>query len=240
MKTYVLLMTVLLLAACSAPGPATQTDANLNYLEGIETDYSMRLEDLPGSDTLDPDTAMREALIAGDGDVFVAAALFQRGRYVTMDLIVLNHTEDIVHIERGDLRIVDHEGHWLSPVQDWNGAEDHGLRAKSYRSVQPMPYDTTSDLSGTFFDPSAMESAGAARKAIRQPSANRIPRNARQVDTAWHNGSDGEAANTPQEVDIPGREGGTYWAYWEAEDVSYPLTAFVMLEGRHMVFRFQK
>jgi hypothetical protein len=241
-----LLVALVLLAGCAPHGTAPGNDPSVTYLDGVETEYSYRLENLPGSEVLGPDTSMRNGLIAGDGEVFVASALFESDGYFTMDLIVLNHTDVPVHLERKDVRLVDHKGRWLKPVGDWRGAEHVGLRGKSQasRSAQwtggPDPAFDASPRYGSLVDPGSMDGEMGNRQKTPADTAprNRLKPTQRRWDPPVEGATD--PAGAPQELVVDGNVGRTWWAYWQGQDVAYPLTAFVMLEGRHLVFRFQR
>lgn len=250
MRTFALPFVLTLVAACSPSGtstPRTEVEGGreeVTYLRGVESEYSMRLEDLSSEELLGSDTAMREALIAGDGDYYVAAALFRHDDYLTLDLIVLNHSADDLQIERSDLRLVDERGQWLTPVEDFDGAYRYGLRGKRANTSVAAFFDApTSGLSKeSVISPDVMEGTGSSQWKSRTRSE--IPRTRRPVgdDTTWRGATDPvqRSPNAPDVLTVGSREGRAYWGYWRAEGLSPPLTAFVMLEDRHLIFRFDR
>jgi hypothetical protein len=239
-----LLIVILSLAACSpAGGPRPRTDADgVTYLRGVESEYSMRLDDLSSKDILAPDTAMRDALIAGDGEYYVAAALFQHEQYLTLDLIVLNHSKRPLEVDRSDLRIVDEQGDWLVPVDDYVDADQYGLRGKGTVQTSSSLLDAPSSASSNESTVSTEAVDGATQ--WKSGFAKEPPRNRRipGADAAWRGAADPlqRAPNAPPVLRVASQEGRAYWGYWEAKDITYPLTAFVMLDDRHLIFRFDR
>jgi hypothetical protein len=241
---------LLLLAACSPAGESTpRTDVagvseGVTYLRGVESEYSMPLEKLSSREVLAPDTAMRDALIAGDGEYYVAAALFRHAEYLTLDLIVLNHSESSLKIDRSDLRIVDSKGNWLSPVDDYEDAYLYGLRGKQDDASALAFYDApTNALSQeSMMSPDVIGGTGSTQWKSG-PSGQSAP-NRRPVgsDAEWHGAADQLhlAPNAPSAVTVKSQEGRAFWGYWQAEALEFPLTAFVMLEDRHLIFEFDR
>lgn len=241
------LLAIALLVGCAPHGPTVGTDPGVTYLEGVETEYSYRIEDLPGSEVLGPDTSMQKGLIAGDGEVYVATALFESDGYLTMDLIVLNHTGEEIQLARDDLKLVDHRGRWLTPVGDWRGAEQVGLRGKTQanRSATwtggPDPAFDSPVPGGSLVDPGSMDAEmGNRQKMPTDQRTNARPRSV--TPERWDPPVDPrrDRAGATSELVVDPHAGRTWWAYWQAHDLAYPLTAFVMLEDRHLVFRFQR
>ena len=233
------------LAGCSATTRGVHHDPaqaeGVMTLTGVTSDYSIRLAELPKYDELDSDSSMREGLVAGDKAVHVAVAAFEVKSYLALDLIVNNREDLPLEIERADVRLVDSKGQWMVPIDDFPGAEQYGLRGRSYHPDPNVPYDGLglydSDATPDALGYHSVSSNGKSSRQIpvSEPSS-RVQGNG-PIYTSWN----GQAPVAPQTLKVPGGEGRAWWVYWRHDrEPAFPLTAFVTVEGRHMIYIFDK
>ncbi len=235
---------VLVLAGCSASKGGVQHDPaeveGATTLSGVTSDYSIRLAELPRYEELGPRSSMLEGLVAGDKTVHVAVAAFEVTPYLALDLIVNNLQNIPLRIDRSDVRLVDSKGQWMSPVDDFPGAEKYGLRGRSYRPDPTVPYDglglydpeTTPDAMGYASSPST----GKGSQNLPAAQSSRV-NDSGPVYLGWNE----QAPTAPPTLKVPGGEGRAWWVYWRYEEEPvFPLTAFVTVEGRHMIFVFDE
>lgn len=241
-STLALCLGLSLLVGCApqtAPSPNSAVDAapSAIYLEGISSNYSRPLRELPGEERLPASSAMWDAMISGDGETFVAATAFRQDRYVGMDLIVLNRGEADLLIERDDVRVFDANGQRLSPVHDFAGAEQIGLRGRGESATPSFLYETPVSFQD---DPStsAMPAADAKSNSV-EPTGTRMRSDGMSWRALENSPRPGRVA--PRTLQVRAGDGRAWWAYWSAEEpIEYPLTAFVMFEGdRQLQFQFR-
>jgi hypothetical protein len=234
---------LLIVAGCATtPAPTSQPQADAaQYLRGLESEYVVRLESLPAEKSLPKDSVMRAALISGDADVYVTAALFRSDEMFCMDLIVLNHDEQPVEIGRADLKLVDGDGRFLASVNDFAGADKLGLRSRRKRNTKDLPAAAPPEWSANTQASGMGEVGSNDQKSQRAPQARPMPNSAALND--WGQLStraEAGAPNVPERISVDAEEGRAYWAYWQSsEELSYPLTAFVTMGDRHMMFQFE-
>ena len=238
---------IALLACSPAPAPpdTAAPGGAPEYLGGIETEWSVPIERLGDLDLLGPDSVMREALVAGDRDLLLAATVFRQDDVYTLDLVVLNKTGSSLRVERRDLHLLDAEGRWLSPLPDHPAGADHGLRgrgrAESTTAAAPLVlYD--------LFDPTRDErNAGPAARthaSISKDSAPRAGDRDRREDPLRHGAIDVELRSggvlhtSPVAVQVHDGDGKVFWGYFRDEDPRLPLTAMVLVNGQQYLFRF--
>ena len=237
-----LLLLAALTAGCAAGGPRPGADPGAEegtaYLQGISSDYSILLSEMPNHEALGPDTALRQGLIAGDGEIHVAAAAFRRADHFALDLIVNNRTAAPMQIRRADVRLVDAQGRWFTAVEDFAGAEQLGLRGKSARRARHFPYDGLG-----LYDPmqggeSLGYATGSSQKSpVQEPLAPTAGPTRGLVSLDWET----TTPVAPARLEIPAEAGRAWWAYWRAEtEPAFPVTAFVTVGGKHMIFLFEE
>lgn len=242
---------VLCLTGCAstAPAPGTQPARDSRapvYLNGISGESSIRIDRVRGNEVLGPDTAMKNGLIAGDNSMHVAAALSRSGEFLTLDLIVLNHADRPLVIRRSDITMVDRDGRWLTPVNDWVGASEVGLRNRARTQEEPLLSTATAPLGGS--DPrfgsgptfsSVGPTSNSKSAASAEPRSNaRLRANDTSSDPMNTTDRASRVGNVPATLRVASHEGRSYWAYWQAEQITFPVTAFLMLDNRHVVFEF--
>lgn len=233
-------------AACSPNTSSVDTDpaaAAPSYLDGVETDYTHRIEKLDSEQQLSPDTVMRNALIAGDGEIFVTSAMFTQGAYFALDLIVLNHGAEPLELSRKEFLLVDSAGNWLTPVEDFDGAGSRGLRGlrdQEERSTASFLYESPDLLASSNGNAPFLGQDERAKGTSLPRSGAARPRGG---NLTWRGfkGSDAVTPNAPPTLSVEPDQGRPYWAYWRSEDApQFPVTAFIMLGDRHMVFEFDQ
>ncbi len=243
-RLAVVLLGIGLLAACSAGRSDPQSDPSATQrgeanLEGVTSEYSIRLAEMPDYEKLDRDSAMRDGLIAGDNAVHVAAAAFRVGDHYGLDLIVNNRGALPMILERDDVRLVDSAGQWMVPVEDFHGADEYGLRGRIERPANSLPYDGLGLYEDGFIgDPVAYSSNPLGSKNSSSGPATPGESGYRHglINYAW----DSSVPVAPVTLEIPGGEGRAWWAYWKSETPPvFPVTAFVTVEGRHLIFIFE-
>ncbi|HKI84056.1 MAG TPA: hypothetical protein VKA63_06955 [Candidatus Krumholzibacteria bacterium] len=236
----------LLLCGCASANRNAQTDPSASggqseSLPGVTSDYSIRLSEMPNYDALAPDSVMREGLVAGDNALHVAVAAFRVGTFYGLDLIVTNREDKELEISRDDLRMVDSKGQWLEAVSDFHGADLCGLRGKSARENSNYAHDNLG-LDGPEYSGDTLGYAGGVstgKGEVQAPVSS----------LAWKTQGSGVAPNdwstvapvAPYRLEVPAQEGRAWWAYWRADRApAFPVTAFVTVEGRHLIFVFDE
>jgi hypothetical protein len=252
-----MLLLVPVIAGCAtttAKSPtAAQTPEQPAYLNGISTEYSARIDQL--ADRSDPSAAqkMPGAVVARDKAVTVVASLFRTGNYYTLDLIVHNRGETQVEIGRANLQLIDNTGKLLRSVEDWKGAQNHGLRAtRRTRDTQPTTDELalaaardTSPGVGTALGQSQIKPGvgdlnsgvgGGVTTPGPMPDTPAPEMRLTQTTRAV------EGANLPDVLPVEPGASLPYWGYWSSGNVTvtYPLTAAVVVGNRRMIFRFQQ
>jgi hypothetical protein len=236
----------LFICGCASANHHAQTDPSASggqseSLPGVTSEYSIRLSEMPNYHALAPNSVMKEGLVAGDNTLHVAASAFRVGSFYGLDLIVTNKEDRALEISREDLRMVDSKGQWLEGVSDFHGAEQCGLRGKSARENTNYAHDNlgldgpeyggdtlgySSGLSSGKGDPQAPVSSPSWKTQGRGVTPNDWP---------------AVAPVAPYHLEVPAQEGRAWWAYWRADHAPvFPVTAFVTVEGRHLIFVFDE
>ena len=239
------LILIPLLTSCSkGPGPSSNVE-DVYYLHGVQTIYSIRLDQLPDHHLLEPDTAMRNGLIAGDEELYLTAALFRHHEIFTLDLLVINHTGASVRVQRNDLFLIDADGLMLEPVTDWKGASRVGLRGKRAEGEdlaaivyeipdQDLAYagrlETEQQVTGS--------SVGSSPKQARRPAPERRRSGSTEDYEAATEIVSAVAADNPLAIEIPSERGAAFWGYFRGRQTKMPLRAVVTLRGQQLVFEF--
>jgi hypothetical protein len=230
-------------AACAtSPAPRTQIDIDTpRYLRGLESEYVLRLDSLPAEQSLPRDSVMRQALISGDADVYVTAAVFRSDENLCMDLIVLNHDDTPIELGRADLKLVDGDGRFLDAIEDFTGADELGLRSRRKRGTKDLPAVAPPEWSTSTPSSGVGPIDGSDHKVQRAPLPRAMPNSASLNDWGQlSTRSEAGAPNVPERIRVGAEEGRAYWAYWQAGgELHYPLTAFVTIGDRHVMFQFE-
>lgn len=234
---------LLLLGCGPAATPETDPTTDIDYLRGVDSAHSVRLTTLGDTKILGPDSAMQEALVAGDEELLVAATVFRHGADFTLDLIVINHSELPVSIDRASLHLVDAEGRWLTPIRDWDGAHRYGLRGNQNPDGPVMVYELPEQE--LEFDQSmaleASRSVPQARPTKSEPPPDRRRRRNQADDYDDLTTADLDAPlSTPRGVRVRPGASRAFWTYFEGQDIEYPITAVVMLEEHQLLFHYER
>jgi hypothetical protein len=236
----------LLFCGCASTNQQARTDLSTSggaseTLAGVTSDYSIRLSEMPNYEELGPNSVMRDGLVAGDQTLHVAVSAFHVDAFYGLDLIVTNRQDRPLEITRDDLRLVDAKGQWLEAVSDFHGADQCGLRGKSARENSNYAHDNLG-LDGQEYSGDSLGYAsglGSGKGEQQAPVAN----------PSWKNQDRGFTPNdwstvppmAPSRLEIPPQAGRAWWAYWRADHApTYPMTAFVTVEGRHLIFVFER
>lgn len=242
---------LLALAACAttAPRQVSEPDANAPaYLQGITTRYSLRLDEALQS--AHRESALPGGLLAGDESLTLRAALFRSGEFYGLDLVLSNHEEHRIRLDRSKILLRDNAGRRLEPTHGYAGAEQHGLRGRTLarldREDVPVPRDE-STLAAQRPAREAPPSAGRkTNTGALTASTTRAPDPVPSApDAVWFQYDNGPQLTTelPQIVDVDPEKTRTYWTYFSAEGlaggVQYPLYLTVSVNGRKMLLKFE-
>lgn len=235
---------VTLLAACATTTTTeTQTRTDPTYLTGLTSEYSIRLDELRARDPSQPGR-LPNAVIGGDETLTIAASMFQKEEFLGLDMVIQNQTEEPITLLRENLQLFDALGNRLIAVDDFEGAEQCGLRAKAgarrdYAS-HPMASDATPssiprNTSGSSADYLSKSTPGTQSISIDTASAS-------AEDFNWMSDlTEVERTTAPLSLHIGGNENRPYWAYWRTHpDVEYPVTAMITLNNKRLIMKFDR
>jgi hypothetical protein len=228
--TFVVLLP--LLAACSTTAPVdvkTFDDDHAVYFEGVSTRYALSVDELRTSSPL-ADSRLPRAVVAGDASITTAASLFRCGDVFTLDIILHNHGEAPVVIDRSKIELFDANGARLTPLLDWSPGTEFGLRAdqstvRTYAHLQSDAQHNRSEVAAT-----------TTKRATTTPTAA----SSDDTGSAWIGDMAlvRETVTLPATLDVsPGRHR-PYWAYWRAEGPLSKLTAVITVDDKRMMLEF--
>ncbi len=232
-----LLVVPLLLAAC-AGSSSSPTQDDPAYLQALSSDYSIRSDELESEGFEKLREELPESLVAGNGELTVAAAMFQMNGYLTVDLVVYNHSGEPLEISRADMYVLDYMGTRLAPIEEWEGAENYGLRSSVQRDTEYVYLEGNEAVPDRFGQTPASSGTGKTGDGERG-----IP--------VYDSGNDLDNMFTepveirqpkvtaPPILTIASGEKRPYWAYFETKNIVYPLSAIVRLDGNRLIFRFE-
>jgi hypothetical protein len=243
--------------ACSgAPAPSSDPDPvdrsnpiHAHYLRPESTIWSRPIGTVGDVDLLGADSVMRESLVAGDESLVVVATVFRVDEIAALDLIVLNQAGEPVRLAREDLHLVDAGGVWLPSVEGWEEGRGFGLRARQGSAAAALDEPET-PMPSLLDDPSTGMAFGDRvtavpkkrdKDSLSRPAAP-VPR-PRTVDSYQNAPSvtrERASSPDPAEILVPGEDGRPFWAYFEAAEAAYPLTAVVMIGDEQLLFRFDQ
>lgn len=236
-----------LLAACATTAPmsedhlVTSPDGEAVYLNGITTRYSVRLDELrakQGSSRVD---RLPHAVVAGDATMTVAGSLFRHHDVFALDLVLRNHSKEPLLLERAQIDLIDDEDRTLHQKAEWAQGMNYGLRALQVRSLsfRPMGTDHQSGQAGVH---GGSQESNPIKPSLS--SATRMDPAIRSIDTPMDVRWISDVSRTQDFVTVPSvleigpGEAGSYWAYWDAVEVSYPVTVSLRIGGKRMLLRF--
>ena len=235
LPTYVALLPVL--AACSTtPNVAVENypDGSIEYLRGVTTRYAVSIDEL-SSETRPKHTGLHGAVVAGDASMTAAASLYRCDGVYTLDLVLHNHGDRPLEIDRAQIRLYDADGVPLVPMFDWPQGIDHGLRAEqatvyAYDMVRSGSRSTGGGAVGV---------PGKGGTALG-PVAVETPRTG---DPTW---TERDLRVVQQTVTLPAvltvspSHHAPYWAYWQARPAKTPLIATIRIGDKRMVMEFEE
>ncbi len=247
--TFVVLLP--LLAACATTAPETRVEVQgsdeVVYLEGVSSRYSVRLDDLRPAMKHRRNDRLPNAVVAGDQSVTVAASLFRHDDVYTLDLVLHNLGDEEIAIDRSRIELFDNDGDQLQPLLDWEPGQRFGLRAEqeTFRGYHHLGKDFQQGQSGIASEkvaPPAERKQRTAGAVSGGDAAALTAAEAQPLDFSWlwELDLEKETVTLPAVVSIlPGHDL-PYWAYFRAHEVDFPLTAIVTVDGKRMLFRFDR
>lgn len=238
-----------LLAACATTAPvgearvATSPDGELVYLQGVTTRYSVRLDELRAKQGRSRVDRLPHAVVAGDATMTVAGSLMRHPDAFVLDLVVRNHGDQSLELDRAQITLTDDEDRLLTPRSDWARGVDYGLRAMHVRDrgSRHMGTDHQAGQAGVRGDNTRLTTKPQVVPATRSQSpALKVGETPMDVTWITDLSIQKDLVSVPTKLAIAPGEGTTYWAYWNADTVSFPLTVSVRIGGKRMLLRFDE
>lgn len=231
-----LLVVPLLLTACASSKPAS-SPGDAPYLQAVNSDYSTRTDQVQSDAFENLRMELPESLVAGNQDMTVAAAMFAKDDYFTVDLVIHNHSGRPLEISRADMYVMDYMGTHLAPVSDWDGAENYGLRSEVRKETEYAYLAGRDQVPGSY---SQAQDSGGGKVS---DSGGNIP--------VYDEGSDLDMLTEPVKLKhfevvappimtIDAGQKRPYWAYFTSDEVVFPVSAVVRMDGKRLIFRFEK
>ncbi|HKK70660.1 MAG TPA: hypothetical protein VKA86_05535 [Candidatus Krumholzibacteria bacterium] len=234
--THVVLLPVL--AACATTAPVDvdtrQDDGRIVYLDGMTTRYAVKVDELPAAKRPKHDRLIN-AVVAGDASMTAAASLYRCESVYTLDLVLHNHGETPLAIDRGQIKLYDRDGVPLTPLLDWADGIDHGLRAEqaTIAAYEIISAEQRTDGGGA----AGIQGKGDTGLGVAEPtpvtsgSASAWDTDLRLVQ---------RTVTLPAVVTVSPDRHAPYWAYWKTEDAEFPLTATIRVGDKRMVMQFDE
>ena len=226
----ILVLFGILLGGCASAPPATtlsSSDTRPDYLRGVRSEYSVPIASLGDVDLLGGDSVMRDALVAGDADVVLAATAFEAEGVLTLDLVVLNRTERSLDLARSDLHLFDAEGRLIPQVDDVDAGMAWGLRGRGMEEADGRSVAPT-EVFGPGWDADAMAlGAELPRAEVRtkyEPASQASRREEndalRRVEDAIpvHATDEWRPQVSPRSVRVRPDDGKVFWAYFDGAE----------------------
>lgn len=233
-------------ATTAPPSPAHAPDQPV-YLEGVTSEYSVRLDQFQPQDASSTQR-MPAAVVAKDkrSGAMVVASLHRVGPNYALDLIVHNLGTEPVELPRARVRLYDQLGTQLKQVEDWPGAENVGLRASLNSQGRQQEQEFVDDLHlASVLDSEGATSAGPAGNPLKggagdtgQQTASSSPNfNGPSLTRV---SADRGQVKAPEMLRVEPDASQPFWVYWSTEGraLTMPLTAVVQLGDRGLLFRF--
>lgn len=232
--TFVVLLPVL--AACSTTAPVdVPTDASVGgavYLDGVTTRYAVCLDELPAAQR-SRYASLQNAVVAGDASMTAAASLFLSDGVYTLDLVLCNHGDRPIALDRARIKLYDGKGDPLEALGDWPGGAEHGLRAEQTTvTAYDLPGSNAPAPGGTTPGRVPKGEPGAGPDpALATPGGTIFSEDLRIIQ---------EDLVLPQVITVRPQRHAPYWAYWRARPAVGPLRVTLRIGDRRMVFQFEE
>jgi hypothetical protein len=233
-----LLVVPLLLTACASSKPAS-SPGDAPYLQAVNSDYSTRTDQVQSDAFENLRMELPESLVAGNQDMTVAAAMFVKDDYFTVDLVIHNHSGRPLEISRGDMYVMDYMGARLEPLSDWDGAENYGLRSMVRKETEYAYLEGRDHVPGSYSQ--TQDSGSGGGKA--SDAGGSIP--------VYDEGAELDMLTEPVQLHhyevvappimtVQAGQKRPYWAYFTGEDVVFPVSVVVRMDGKRLIFRFEE
>jgi hypothetical protein len=236
-------LVVTLLAACATTRTTeTQSPTDPTYLRGRTSEYSVRLDELRARDSDQPNR-LPYALVGGDETMTIAASMFRKDHYLALDMVVQNQTGEPLTLHRDNIQLFDGMGNRLSAVDDWEGADQYGLRAKAVARRDYASHSKDGDATPASIPRNSSSSPGDYLKkspSTVQPIDDEAG-TAPGVDfNLMGDVREDERSPTPLTLLVPGNQSRPYWAYWHTtEKLSFPLMAMVTVNHKRVLLKYE-
>lgn len=253
-RPFALLTCLLVLVGCastapaptSSPTPEVPADGPV-YLEGIRSEYSVPIASLGDVELLGRESVMRDALVAGDQELLVAATAFRVDDVLTLDLVVLNKSGETVDLARSDLHLFDAQGRLIPQMEDVDEGIAWGLRGRGQQASEGQLASNHDVFSPTWgldaaqlgletprAQPTQTKRETAVETSRRNDDELRRVEEARPVTTT----APFQLTSSPRSVRVRPDDGKVFWAYFSGEEPEYPVTAMVLIDKEQYLFRF--
>jgi hypothetical protein len=234
--THVVLLP--LLAACATTAPVDvderRDDGRVVYLDGMTTRYAVKVDELPAAKRPKHECLIN-AVVAGDASMTAAASLYRCESVYTLDLVLHNHGDTPLAIDREQIKLYDRDGVPLTPLLDWPDGIDHGLRAEqaTVAAYEILSAEQRANGGGT----AGIEAKGGTGLGAAGPLPSTTG-----TSSAWD--SDlrmvRQTVTLPAVVTVSPERHAPYWAYWQAKEAEFPLTATIRVGDKRMVMQFDE
>lgn len=247
-RSCIFVLVSLLLAACATTTPkplVVEDDSAVVYLVGKTTRYSVSMDELKPNGSAHRRNRLPNALVAGDQSLTVAASLFHSGDIYTLDLIIKNHGDHPIEIDRSRLELMDDEGRHFDALYDWEEGIYYGLRSIRELNRGYAHLGTDFEESGHGGEDTRSQKP-PPKKTIHEKldaaAATRMGENASLNDFSWISEleMEDETVVLPETLELYAGQNRPYWAYWRAKEPEFPMTAIVVVDGKRMLFRFDE
>jgi len=230
--TFVVLLPVL--AACSTTGTVDVTSDPASgkpvYFDGVTTRFAVCAEELP--EDRKPDyKSLRNAVIAGDASLTAAASLFYSDGMYTLDLVLCNHGDGPVVLDRSNIKLYDASGIPLEIVPEWADGAGYGLRAEQ---TTVTAYEMLGRDTGTQLAPVSTPSGKGQVESAPMDLGSGTPGFDREIRVVERD------FDLPKSIRVTPKHHVPYWAYWRARDEKGPMRVTLRVGDRRMVMEFEE
>lgn len=202
------------------------------YFDGVTTRFAVCAEELP--EDRKPDyKSLRNAVIAGDASLTAAASLFYSDGVYTLDLVLCNHGDGSVELDRSNIKLYDASGIPLEIVPEWADGAEYGLRAEQSTVTA---YEMLGRDTGVRSVPASTSPRLGKGEVVSTPMdlGSGSPGFDREVRVVQQD------IRLPKTIRVTPQHHVTYWAYWRARDEKGPMRVTLRVGDRRMVMEFQE